>query len=96
MTTTHARPITKSMTSSFDPREAVRRHVAQSGVELPDATIDELVAYLEDLYAAALEEGADAADARARAIAALEESAFSLLQPHAPKHPDRVKPRAPI
>ncbi len=75
--------------TSFDLRAEVRRHVGKSGVELPDATIDELVAYLEDLHAAALEEGASASDARARAMAALEESAFSLLQAHALKHRDR-------
>src|SRR5688572_29672852 len=73
----------------FNPREEVRRHVAKSGVELPDATIDELVAYLEDLHANAIEDGANAAEARRRALAALEESAFSLLQRHAAKHPDR-------
>ena len=55
---------------------------------LPDR-IRRAVAYLEDLHAAALEEGAGASDARARAMAALEESAFSLLQAHALKHPDR-------
>ncbi len=75
--------------TSLDLRAEVRRHVGKSGVELPDATIDELVAYLEDLHAAALEEGASASDARARAMAALEESAFSLLRAHALKHPDR-------
>src|SRR5688500_240481 len=75
--------------TAFDLRAEVRRHVGKSGVELPDATIDELVAYLEDLHAAALEGGAGASDARARAMAALEESAFSLLQAYALKHPDR-------
>ena len=79
------------MTSSFNPREEVRRHVAKSGVELPEATIDELVAYLEDLHSAAIDDGASAAEARTRALAALEESAFSLLQRHAAKHPDRVR-----
>src|SRR4026208_715597 len=77
------------MTSSFDPRAEVRRHVGKSGVELPDATVDELVAYLEDLHAASLDEGASAAEAGGGAMAALEESAFSLLQRHAAKHPDR-------
>jgi hypothetical protein len=79
------------MTTAFDPREEVRRHVAKSGVELPEATIDELVAYLEDLHSAAIDEGASASEARRRALAALEESAFSLLQRHAAKHPDRVQ-----
>ena len=75
--------------TSFDLRAEVRRHVGKSGVELPDATMDELVAYLEDLHSAALEEGASASDAHARAMAALEESAFSLLRAHALKHRDR-------
>ncbi|MEO7157211.1 MAG: ABC transporter permease, partial [Vicinamibacterales bacterium] len=79
------------MTRSFDPRSEVRRHIDRSGVDLPDATVDELVAYLEDLHAGALEEGASAGEARQRAVAALEESAFSLLQRHAAKHPDRVR-----
>jgi len=73
----------------FEPRDEVRRHIAKSGVDLPDATIDELVAYLEDLHATAVDEGATPAEARKRARAALEESAFSLLQQHAAKHPDR-------
>jgi putative ABC transport system permease protein len=75
--------------SPIDLRAEVRRHVATSGVDLPDATIDELVAYLEDLHANAVDEGASPAEARERAMAALKESAFSLLQRHAAKHPDR-------
>ena len=77
------------MPTSFNPRDEVRRHIARSGVQLPDATIDELVAYLEDLHANAVEDGASAAEARARALQALEESALSLLQRHAATHPDR-------
>lgn len=77
------------MSSSFDPRAEVRRHVSQSGVVLPDATVDELVAHLEDLHAAALDEGAGAAEARRRAMAALDESALTVLQRHAAMHPDR-------
>ena len=71
------------MTPAINFRLEIERHVAKSGVVLPDATVDELAAYLEDLHAAALDEGASAADARKRAMAALEESAFSLLQRHA-------------
>lgn len=77
------------MAPSHDLRREVLRHVARSGVELPDATIDELVAHLEDLQAAALDEGATANEARRRMLAALEESAFSLLQRHAARHPQR-------
>jgi putative ABC transport system permease protein len=79
------------MGSAFDPRAEVRRHIAKSTVNLPDATIDELVAYLEDLHASALEDGATPAEARRRALAALEESAMSVLQRHADRHPDRER-----
>jgi predicted permease len=79
------------MSSTFDPRAEVKRYVAKSGVELPEATIDELVAYLEDLHTAAIDEGAGPGEARRRALAALEESAFSLLQRHALTHPDRAQ-----
>jgi putative ABC transport system permease protein len=79
------------MKSSVNFRSEVERHVATSGVVLPAATIDELVAYLEDLHTAALDEGASPNEARRRTLAALEESAFSLLQRHAVKHPDRVQ-----
>jgi putative ABC transport system permease protein len=75
--------------TSLDLRAEVRRHVGKSGVKLPEATVDELVAYLEDLHSAALEEGVGAAEARRRALAALEESAFSLLAGHAATHSDR-------
>ena len=77
------------MTSPFNPREEVRRHVSNSGIELPDATLDELVAYLEDLHANAIEDGASAGEARRRAIKALEESSFKVLQRHAATHRDR-------
>ena len=74
----------------IDFRDDIARHVAKSGVTLPDATIDELAAYLEDLHAAAIEEGATPAEARRRAMAALDESAFSMLRRHAATHPDRA------
>ena len=82
-----------TMATPFDPRAEVRRHTAKSGIELPDATIDELVAYLEDLHATAIDEGASPADAKAQALAALEESAFSVLRRHAVTHPDRQRAR---
>lgn len=63
--------------------------MARAGVDLPAATVDELVIHLEDLHAAALDDGADEPEARRRAVAALEESAFSLLRRHASKSPDR-------
>src|SRR5689334_21480888 len=82
------------MTHSFNARAEVRRHIAKSTVDLPDATIDELVAYLEDLHANALDDGATAEQARMRALAALEESALSLLQRHADLHPDRSRAKS--
>src|SRR5687767_14316484 len=77
------------MTSPINFRHEIERRVAKSGLVLPDATLDELVAYLEDLHAAALDDGASAGEARQRAMTALEESAFSLLQRHALRHPER-------
>src|SRR5918993_1337481 len=79
------------MKSSVNFRLDIERHVAKSGLVLPAATVDELAAYLEDLHGAALDEGISPAEARRRALAALEESAFSLLQRHASKHPDRMQ-----
>lgn len=79
------------MPSAINFRHDIERRVAQSGLVLPDATLDEMVAYLEDLHAASLEEGASADQARQRAMVALEESAFSLLQRHAVRHPDRLQ-----
>ena len=79
------------MTSPINFRHEIERRVATSGLVLPEATLDELVAYLEDLHAAAVEEGASAEESRRLAMAALEESAFSLLQRHAVQHPDRVQ-----
>ena len=79
------------MPKVFDPRAEIRRQVAASGIDLPAATEDELVIHLEDLYAAAIDGGADEEDARSRAVAALEESAFSLLRRHASMSPDRLQ-----
>jgi putative ABC transport system permease protein len=79
------------MKSSVNFRSEIERHVARSGVVLPEATVDELAAYLEDLHTSALDDGATPDEARRRTLAALEESAFSLLQRHAAKHPDRVQ-----
>jgi predicted permease len=75
----------------MDFRTEVLQHVARSGLDLPDATVDELVAYLEDLHAGALDDGATPDEARQRARAALKESAFSLLKRHAGNHPDRSR-----
>lgn len=81
------------MAADFDPRDAVRRHVAASGIDLPHGTVDELVAHLEDLYAAAIDDGAGETEARGRALTALEESAWSVLRRHAARSPDRRQAR---
>jgi putative ABC transport system permease protein len=81
------------VSSGFDAREEVRRHVARSGVDLPDETIDELVVHLEDIYSAAIEDEASEAGARDRALAALEESAISLLRRHASRSRHRRQMR---
>ena len=75
--------------AAIDFRAELLRRAAASGIELPDATVDELVAYLEDVYTTAVDEGADDGEARRRATLALDESAFSLLQRHAATHRDR-------
>ena len=77
--------------TAFDPKAEVRRHVAVSGLDLPDSTIDELAVHLEDVHAAALEDGASADQARARALAALEESHLSVLRRHAARSPHRLQ-----
>ena len=79
------------MTPSIDFRAEIQRRLAASRVNLPDTTIDEMAAYLEDLHANALDEGATPQEAHRRAMVALEESAFSMLQRHAVTHPDRAQ-----
>jgi putative ABC transport system permease protein len=81
------------MAPKFDLRAAVLSHVAQSRVDLPDATIDELATHLEDLYAGAIDDGASEAEAQKRALAALEESAISMLKRHASRSPHRLHTR---
>ena len=76
---------------TFDPRAEIRRRAARAGVDLPETTVDELVAYLEDLHQTALDEGADPVEAHRRAMTALEESAWSTLRRHATSHPDKTR-----
>ena len=49
-------------------RAIVRGTPTAAGVDLPQATVDELALHLDDLYAAARADGATEADARERAI----------------------------
>ena len=52
----------------------VNRHARSAGASLAPATVDELAGHLEDIYLAAIDEGASPAAASARATAALAES----------------------
>lgn len=76
-----------------DWRAAVERHAAAMGVDLPTPTVDELAQHLDDLYAAALAEGASPDAAHARAAAALAESSFATLRRHAARDPRRAHAR---
>jgi predicted permease len=69
--------------------DIVRSHAEKRGQHsLPSTTIAELAAHLEDLYAAARAEGASDAEARRRAMEALDESPLELLARRAAKRPD--------
>ena len=59
----------------------VTGHARRTGARLPTATIDELAAHLEDLYAAARGEGAPHEAAYRLAVRALEESPLATLPP---------------
>ena len=71
--------------------EAVRRHAAAAGLDLPDATVDELAQHLEDLSSAERAAGAAPEAARERALAALAAGDLEGLRPHAARHPDRAR-----
>ncbi|HUE85283.1 MAG TPA: ADOP family duplicated permease [Vicinamibacterales bacterium] len=71
-----------------DWHELVRSRAASGGVDLPQATVDELALHLDDLYAATLAAGGDHDAALARAMAALDESGFRVLRRHARRAPD--------
>jgi putative ABC transport system permease protein len=88
----------QAMTARFgdqpiDWRAAVRTHADTAGVDLPQATVDEIALHLDDLYSEAIAQGASPADARARSIAALEESAWAQLHRHAARDPRRFYAR---
>jgi putative ABC transport system permease protein len=68
------------MASTIDWRREIVARTRASGVTLPEATIEELAEHLDEIYVAALRDGAEDADARNRARAALEESAFDVLR----------------
>jgi putative ABC transport system permease protein len=72
----------------------VRQHADKANVDLPQATVDEIALHLDDLYGAARAEGLSAADAQARAMAALEEFSLSQLRRHASRDSRRPYARA--
>jgi predicted permease len=61
----------------------VRQHADSAGIDLPQSSVDEIAVHLEDLYNAALADGADHPTARARALRALDDSGFDVLRRHA-------------
>jgi hypothetical protein len=67
------------MIPAIDWHALVAQHARRTGANLPPATIDELAAHLEDLYAAARADGAPDDVAYRRAVRALEESALGTL-----------------
>jgi len=71
-------------------RTLVQTQADATGIDLPQATVDEIALHLDDLYADAVAEGLSEAGARARVTAALEESAMSLLKHHAARNPRRI------
>jgi putative ABC transport system permease protein len=74
---------TPKVNTRQDWQQHVQQRAISAGVHLPEATIDELALHLEDLYIAARAEGLAHDAAMDRAIAALDESGFSVLQRHA-------------
>ena len=71
--------------------DAIREHARKAGVDLPPTTVDELALHLDDLYAAAIAEGASPAEARARASAALQESTLDVLRRYAARDARRLQ-----
>jgi putative ABC transport system permease protein len=69
---------------------AIRAQAKAAGVDLPQATVDELALHLDDHYAAAIADGAAPEDAFARAQAALQESTLQVLRRHAAREARRV------
>src|SRR5262245_10218989 len=89
MTRPHQAPLKPDRTDAGDWRHLVRSHADAAGVDLPPATVDELAQHIEDIHAASRAAGASDEDARRAAIAALEESRFAVLRPHARRDPRR-------
>jgi putative ABC transport system permease protein len=68
------------MASNIDWRREISGRAKAAGLTLPEATVEELAEHLDEIYAAAVRDGATDADAQKRVRAALEESAFDILR----------------
>lgn len=69
--------------TTTDWRHDITAKAAAAGIELPATTVEEIAEHLDEIYAAAVRDGCGAADARARARAALDESTMDVLSGHA-------------
>lgn len=67
------------MSSHIDWRREIAERATMAGVTLPEATVEEMAEHLDEIYAAALRDGASEADAQSRARAAVDESRFDVL-----------------
>jgi putative ABC transport system permease protein len=74
-------------------RRKVDARAAAAGVTLPETTVDELAAHLEDLALGARAAGATTAEAHATAEAALAAADLSALRRHAARHPHSQRAR---
>ena len=82
------------MTSERPSLSGIDWHAAvRQKADLPHATIDELALHLEDLYGAALAEGAAEDHARVRAFEALDASSLRVLTARLPRDPRRLQAR---
>lgn len=79
-----------------DWRAALVRHAAEAGVRLPAEIVDELAVHLDDLYAAAMAEGASAHEASERVQAVLAQSALPVLRARAERRVRREHARQPL
>ncbi|HLG55449.1 MAG TPA: ABC transporter permease [Vicinamibacterales bacterium] len=81
------------MTRTRDWRREILARAAAAGIDLPEATVEEIAEHLNEIRAAARREGRTEEEAQARAQAALEESTIDVLRSHASR--SRGVPHAP-
>jgi hypothetical protein len=68
------------MASNIDWRRELATRAKAAGLILPEATLEEMAAHLDEIYMAAMRDGASDVDAEKRARAALDESPFDILR----------------